>query len=283
MSIADNDWKAKAERLKFDEGKSWHQVCEALAADLPELNLKQIEDKVRTYLRRCDRYKSGSPILVFSDPHCPFDHPNFPYFLQDTAKKYKVGQVICLGDLVDNHAISRHGAEACALGAYSELDLAIQRLKIYAALFPEVDYVIGNHDERIIRQAASVGIGSRFLKDLHDVFELPEGWVCRGNEFIQDNVLYSHGINWGGKNGAINKAQAERMSCAIGHSHSFGGVQYSANSRDSVFGINVGCGVNREAYAFAYGKYAKQKETLGCGVVFNNQSAIFIPMGKEFL
>ena len=61
-------------------------------------------------------------------------------------------------------------------------------------------------------------------------------------EFIQDNVLYSHGVNWGGKNGAINKALTERMSCAIGHSHSFGGVQYSANSRDTVFGINVGCG-----------------------------------------
>lgn len=277
------EWKEKAEHLKYDDGKSWSQVYEELAPYFPELTKKQIEEKVRSYLRRCDRYKSDSPILVFSDPHCPFDHPNFPYFLQDTAKKYKVGQVICLGDLIDNHAISRHGAEPCALGAYSELDLAIQRLKIYSALFPDVDYVVGNHDERINRQAASVGIGSRFIKDLHEVLELPDGWVCRGAEFIQDNVLYSHGVNWGGKNGAINKAHAERMSVAIGHSHSFGGVQYSANSRDTVFGINVGCGVNREAYAFAYGKYSKQKETLGCGIVFNNQSAIFIPMGKEFL
>lgn len=277
------DWKAKAEHLKFEEGKSWSQVFQALAPDFPDLSPKQIEEKVRGYIRRCDRYKSNAPILVFSDPHCPFDHPNFPYFLQDMAKKYKVGQVICLGDLVDNHAISRHGAEPCALGAYSELDLAIQRLKIYATLFPEVDYVTGNHDERVNRQAASVGIGSRFLKDLHDVLELPDGWICRGNEFIQDNVLYSHGINWCGKNGAINKAFAERMSCAIGHSHSFGGVQYSANSRDTVFGINVGCGVNREAYAFAYGKYSKQKETLGCGIVFNSQSAIFVPMEKEYL
>ena len=32
-----------------------------------------------------------------------------------------------------------------------------------------------------------------------------------------------------------------------------------------------------------YGKYSKQKETLGCGIIFNNQSAIFVPMGKEFL
>ena len=57
--------------------------------------------------------------------------------------------------------------------------------------------------------------------------------------------------------------------------------QLFPNSRDAVFGINVGCGVNREAYAFAYGKYAKEKEALGCGVIFNTQSAIFVPMGKE--
>lgn len=278
-----SDWKAKAERLKFDEGKSWSQVCDALAPDFPGLNHNQIYEKVRSYIRRCDRYKSDAPILAFSDPHCPFDHPNFPYFLQETAKKYKAGQVICLGDMVDNHALSRFGAEPCALGAYSELDLAIQRLKIYTTLFSEVDYVPGNHDLRPSRQAATVGIGSRFLKDLHDVLELPEGWVCKGSEFIQDGVNYSHGINCGGKNGAINKALYERMSCVIGHSHSFGGVQYSANSRDTVFGLNVGCGVNRDAYAFAYGKHSKQKETLGCGIIFNNQSAIFVPMGKEFM
>ena len=39
------DWKAKAEYLKFDEGKSWAQVCDALAPDFPELNHKQIEEK----------------------------------------------------------------------------------------------------------------------------------------------------------------------------------------------------------------------------------------------
>ena len=278
-----DNWKQIAERLRFSDGKSWSEVYADMKPYFPDLTDKQIEEKVRGYLRRCDKYKSNAPVGVFSDIHAPFDHPNFPYFLQDTFKKHGVGQIVCCGDIVDNHATSRHGAEPCALGAYSELDLAIQRLKLYGIVFPDVEYIIGNHDMRPERQAASVGIGSRFLKDMHDVLELPDGWVCRGEEYILDDVLYIHGINCSGKNGALNKALAERMSVVIGHSHAFGGCQYSANSRDSVFGMNVGCGISEEAYAFAYGKHSKYKCTLGCGIVFNSENAIFVPMGREYM
>lgn len=278
-----DDWKSKAETMRFEDGNSWSEIYAEIAKYMPNLAPKQVEEKVRGYLRRSEKYQKNGAIGVFSDIHAPFDAPNFPYFLRDTFRKYGVKNVICLGDIADNHAISRHGAEPCALGAYSELDLAIQRLKIYATLFPRVRYIVGNHDERIARQAASVGIGRRFLKEMHDVLELPDGWEDCGAELIENNVLFAHGVNWCGKNGALNKAIAERMSCCIGHSHSFGGVQYNANSRDKIFGMNVGCGVNREAYAFAYGKYAKQKETLGCGIVFDSENAIFVPMGREYL
>lgn len=249
----------------------------------PELTDKQIEEKVRGALRRNTRYKSDAPIGVFGDMHEPFGHPNFPYFLRDTFKKYGVERKISDGDMIDSHAISRYGAEPCALGAYSEFDLAIQRLKIYTELFPDVDYLLGNHDLRLVTQAKSAGIGQRFLKDLHEILELPDGWECVGEEYVCDDVMYIHGINCSGKNGALNKALSERMSVVIGHAHAFGGVQYSSNGRNSVFGLNTGCGINEKAYAFTYGQHNKYKSTLGCGIVFNKESAIFVPMGKEYL
>lgn len=276
-------WKAAAERLKFDEGKSWTEVYAALAPHFGGLSEKQIEERVRGYLRRVPRYKSAYPKLVFSDPHAPFDMPNFPYFLRDTAAKYGTKSAICLGDLIDMHAISRHGAEPCALGAYSELDLARQRLKLYTTLIPECDRIKGNHDIRVERQAASVGIGSMFLRDIDDVLDLPDGWKQIPDESIIDGVLYAHGLNWTGKNGALNKAINEGVSVCIGHSHAFGGVSYQTNKTKTIFGMYAGCGVNREAYAFAYGKYAKHRETLGCGIVFGPTSAEFVPMGKEYL
>lgn len=280
------DWKTKAEKLKFEDGLSWSQVAIELKDEFPDLDLVQVKAKINRALRYTDAYKSrndSKPVGVFSDIHAPFDHPNFPYFLRDTFKKYGVSEVICLGDIFDSHAISNHPPEPCALGAYSETDLAIQHLRVYTEMFPNVKYVKGNHDERIERQAAKVNIGRRYLKDLHEILELPATWECMGYEFIRDDVIYSHGINCGGKNGAINKAMADRMSCCIGHSHAFGGVQTQANSRDRIFGMNVGCGVNEDAYAFAYGRNSKYKSTLGCGIVLNKEQALFVPMGREYL
>ena len=54
------------------------------------------------------------PIGIFSDPHIPFDHPNYLRFCEDTFEAYGVKRIICCGDLVDFHAISRHQTETCA-------------------------------------------------------------------------------------------------------------------------------------------------------------------------
>lgn len=283
--VSPDKWKLKVEQLRYAEGKSWSEIAREMQGEFPELTLMQVREKCRDHCRRLDGYKekADKPVLVFSDIHTPFDHKRYPDFLKDTYKRFGCGRVICLGDIVDNHVISSHATEPCALGAYTELDLAISRLKIYAALFPEVDYLSGNHDLRVDRMAASVGIGKRYLRELHDVLELPEGWVCHGDEFIANGVLYAHGIDAAGKNGAINKAMRERMSVAVGHSHAYGGCQQSANKRDTVFGLNVGCGIDDEAYAFVYGKHARNRVTLGCGVVFDSEEAVFVPMGREYL
>lgn len=278
-------WRVKVESLRFNDGKSWTEIAQEMQSEFPDLSMAQVREKCRDHCRKLERYKAKSdkPILVFSDPHTPFDCKHYPDFLKNTYDRFGCGRVICCGDVVDNHTISRHQTEPCAFGTYTELDLAISRLKVYATMFPEVDYLLGNHDLRPEMMAATVGIGKRYLKDPHDILELPDGWVCHGDEFIVDDVLYSHGMDAAGKNGAINKALRERMSVVVGHSHGFGGVQYSANSRDKVFGMNVGCGIDENAYAFVYGKHAKNKVTLGCGVVFNSEEAIFVPMGREYL
>jgi predicted phosphodiesterase len=219
---------------------------------------------------------------VFSDPHIPFDHPNYPYFVADTFKKYNVSQKICCGDIFDFHAASRHQTEPVAKSAEDELEEAKKRIKVYKNLFSKLDIVLGNHDLIILRQVATLGLSKHFLKSLHEVFKLPKSWVIHEDELIIDNVLYKHGINCLGKNGALNTAIQERMSVVIGHSHSFGGVQYSANKRNIIFGLNVGCGIDVSAYAFAYGKHSKYRPTLGCGIVFDEGNAIFVPMSATY-
>ena len=110
---------------------------------------------------------------------------------------------------------------------------------------------------------------------------MPEEWEIK-EEYIIDDVLYKHGLNCGGKDGALNAAINEQISTVIGHYHSFGGVKYIANKRNLIFGMNTGCGIDVSAYAFAYGKHSKFRPTLGCGIVVNSSKAFFVPMGKEY-
>jgi predicted phosphodiesterase len=258
------------------------EVLNRLTPTQPDLTF----GKVRDYLRSTERYKElhpavEKPIGVFGDPHIPFDHPNYLQFVIDTFKHYRVGRVVCVGDLVDHHALSRFLSETCAKGSYDELDMAIERVQAYTKAFPKVNMCLGNHDEIPYRQAATVGIGRRYMKSFHEILELPKTWIL-DEEFIINNVLFKHGINCTGKDGALNTAINERMSTVIGHSHSHGGCKYSANKRNLIFGMNVGCGINVTAYAFAYGKNSKFRPTLGCGIVFNESNAIFVPMGIEY-
>jgi hypothetical protein len=50
------EWQDEAERLKFDEGKSWAHVTEAVRHYFPELTDRQALEKVRITLRRSPRY-----------------------------------------------------------------------------------------------------------------------------------------------------------------------------------------------------------------------------------
>ena len=47
---------------------------------------------------------------------------------------------------------------------------------------------------------------------------------------------------------------------------------------DRIFGLNVGCGIDIDRYAFAYAQDFKIRPGLGCGVVVDSGEAHFIPM-----
>ena len=148
--------------------------------------------------------------------------------------------------------------------------MAIERIRKYIAAFPDLDWILGNHDNRLIQQAGLVNIDRRCMKNHSELFELPKTWKIHDDELLLDSVLYKHGINCCGKDGAINAAISERMSLVMGHTHAFAGCKYSANKRDIIFGMNVGCGIDIAAYAFAYGAHD------------SNSRAEFVPMGAEY-
>lgn len=274
------DWKQEAKALR-DKGLSVDEIAVKLAPQRPELTLLQVRQRVQDAFRVRKKVKPIDVIGVIGDVHCPFNHPNYLQFCIDTFKRYGVNQVVCIGDLVDNHAISRHPTEPNARGAYDEYDRALTEVGKYIKAFPKVKLCAGNHDDIPYRQAATLGIGDRFLKSFSELWQLPKTWEI-ADEFILNNVLFKHGIGFSGENAAMLAAKRECMSVVVGHLHSNAGVKYLANKRDLIFGMSVGCGIDVAAYAFAYGKHTPQRPILGCGIVFNSSHAEFVPMGGEY-
>lgn len=265
----------KSRVLLMRQTMSYVEIAETLAQEFPD------ERNIYERIRHWRLPEEVGPVGVIGDTHFPFVHPNYLDFLQETFAKHNAFRVIHIGDLCDNHAISRWPSEPDAMGACQEFEQAREWVDRFAQAFPRVTLVLGNHDRIPERQAASLGMPTQYIKSIRDVWRLPAGWEI-AEQVVIDDVMYEHGISWVGKDGALDKAKNSMMSCVIGHAHGHAGCKYMSNAQQLIFGMNVGCGVDIRAYAMRYGKYNKTREVLGCGLVYNSAHADFVPMGAQY-
>jgi len=220
-------------------------------------------------------------IGVIPDLHIPFNHKNSIPFLLDTFKKEGVTDIVFIGDLVDNHAISRHQTDAIALGAKQEYEEALLEVHKFTKAFPNLRMPSdGNHDDIPERQAATLGMPTEFLKEFRDLWQLPKGWKIE-DELIIDGILFKHKPSAGGANGCFKSCLIEGMSVVFGHLHSVFGIRYYANKRSLKWAMAVGCLINIKDYAFNYGKDFAARPILGCGIIKNGVPKI-IPMPDKY-
>ena len=208
-----------------------------------------------------------SKILVIGDVHEPVSHPGYLAFCKDLYEAWDCDRVVFIGDIVDWHGISFHAAHPDCPGPNDEYELSLEKVQKWAKAFPKADVCIGNHDERIVRLAATVGIPARFIRNYQDTWQTP-GWNWRYEHNIED-VHYFHGTGNGGKYPAANCVTKMLMSCVMGHIHTAAGVKWFANPTKRIFGMDTGCGIDDRAMQFAYGKHMKQRSVLGAGVVID--------------
>jgi metallophosphoesterase superfamily enzyme len=191
---------------------------------------------------------------------------------KDIEKKYNCNKVVFIGDVIDSHFSSYHETDPDGLGGGQELDLAISKLKKWVKAFPEAYVTIGNHDRIINRKATTGGIPSKWIKDYNEVLNAPN-WKFV-DSIVIDDVLYHHGE--GGT--ARTKMKKELMSTVQGHLHQQGYIEYLVGRNYKIFGIQVGCGIDKDSYAMAYGKNFG-KPFISCAVILENgQFPILEPM-----
>jgi len=220
-----------------------------------------------------------SRVLVIPDLHCPFANKDAGRFLLDVYTKMKCEEVVCIGDEMDYASLSRWPKDPEGMSASLEHLKGLEQLHKILIPFRKVRFVTSNHTVRPLKLAALSGIPSAFLKTYREFLQAPECWSWE-DKIIIDNVMYFHGEPYTGAQAHIKAATDNRMSTVIGHVHSYAGIQYmkTGHRDEQIFGLNVGCLIDPEAYAFAYGKHNRGKPVIGCGAVIDGKIGHFIPM-----
>lgn len=201
-------------------------------------------------------------VLVIGDLHEPFCLNEYLLFCREIQEKEDCGTVVFIGDIIDNHYSSFHESEDATYGPNEEFDRAKARIQRWYKVFPEAYVTVGNHDRIIHRKAKMAKISSKWIIDLGQALDTPN-WKYV-DEIVINNVCYNHGE--GGT--AKTRMKSELQSQVQGHLHSQFYIDYAVGNAFKVFGMQVGCGINRHSFAFAYGKYGP-KPVIGCATVKN--------------
>jgi hypothetical protein len=219
----------------------------------------------------------NSVILLISDMHIPYQHPDTMDFLTLVKETYSPTRIVCVGDEVDKHAMSFHDSDPDLPSAGDELNKAIEQLQPLYKLFPKMDLVDSNHGSMVYRKGKHHGIPRKYLRDYGDILDAPSGWNWHNNLLIplptSQDMYVTHGIS---KNGL---KLAKEMGCNVvqGHYHTEFNIQYGSSPSQLYWSMQVGCSIDDKALAFHYNKTTAARPIIGHGIVINGHPML-LPM-----
>jgi hypothetical protein len=220
---------------------------------------------------------NNSRILIISDYHAPYNHPDAPAFLAAIKKKFKPTRVILSGDEADFAAISFHDHDPDLDSPGVELQKAIDALKPLYKMFPRAEVLESNHGSLVIRKALANGMSRKFFKTPGEILQAPKGWTWHFDIYTQlpnGTPCYFHHSK--GANVKKN-SQAMGASFVMGHHHESFEICYWGNPTALLFGMTVGCLVDAKSLALAYSKNNLRRPVIGCAVIIDSIPQL-IPM-----
>lgn len=209
--------------------------------------------------------------LIIGDVHLPFEKKEYLEFCKSVYDKYNCDRAYSVGDFLDEHKMSFHDHDPDMPSAKDELDLCKIKLQDWYKAFPNMKWCKGNHDERFYRVAYKSGIPSEMMKPLLEVLKAPDGWEYEDEFWINDSIKIYHGTGFSGKYPHAIAASEYMCNVVMGHIHSVAGIHHKVTAKDAVWGMAVGCGIDRHKSAFQYAKHMAKKPVLSCGVILNGK------------
>jgi hypothetical protein len=219
---------------------------------------------------------NAKSILVISDMHHPYAHPDTVKFLKAVKSKYKPDTVICIGDEVDFHDTSFHDSDPDLDSAGVELDKAIKSLQPIYKMFPKVTVIESNHGSMVLRKALVGKIPRKAIKSYNDVLDAPKGWAWVFDTIVptpMGPIYFCHG-----KSGAAGRLASQYgMSCIQGHFHEKAQITYISTPEKLMFDAHTGCLADDKSLALGYNKVNPKRPIVSVIVVINGVPQI-VPM-----
>lgn len=275
-------WKGAALVLAR-AGVSWRQI--AVELEQPKSTVSDflrktfsselIDNKHSTdthAVRKVDgSVKDNSRILLISDMHIPYNHPDLLDFLQHLKDKYQPTRIICLGDELDKHALSYHDNDPDLPSAGDEIRKSLPVIQKLFAMFPVMDVIESNHGSLIWRKAKTHGIPKHYIKNYNDVLGVDSGWKWSFDLTIDLPNGQKCYIHHGKTSDVIKLSQQMGMNAVQGHYHESFRIDYWGNPNGLFWGMQAGCLIDDEALAFSYNNVNIKRPVIGTGLIIDSQ------------
>jgi len=212
------------------------------------------------------KYQVGNklPILVIGDLHLPFTDEKYRMFNLELVDKYDVGEVVFIGDIVDNHSISYHEHNPNLYSPAEELERAKKAVAEWYDDFPVATVLKGNHD-LFDRKIVSAGLPTHVLKSMSEIYNVP-GWRFE-DLYEKENLLFTHGTKLS-RNTIKEFALRKNKSVIAGHLHT---LSYVENVTQNIFVSHIGCGIDYSSAAFDYARGTAKDPILSSLVLVYDQ------------
>lgn len=222
------------------------------------------------------KQKVAKSILVISDMHHPYGHPDTVPFLAALKKKYSFDRVVCIGDEIDAHDMSFHDSDPDLDSAGVELEKSIQALMPVYKLFPKCTVVESNHGSMVLRKALVGKIPRRAIKGYNEILDAPKGWRWVFDCIVTTPIgpiYFCHG-----KSAAAGRLASQYgMSCVQGHYHEKAQITYISTPERLMFDAHTGCLADDKSLALGYNKVNPKRPIVSVLVILNGIPHI-IPM-----
>ena len=275
-----------------------------LSRERLEEEFKRKERKTKAYSamikamspkREMDRSKNER-ILLISDLHAPYQHPDALDFLNALEERYEFDCVICMGDELDNnYKFSFDDKPESLLPKDEEISEAKKFIGYLEQVFPEMDLVDGNHN-RIRDELFATYENWLFIDEVDGEFKPKTdyygrmrglGWKAVGHnnkyQLPDGTDLYvCHDISWSADN-LKDERRSRNAHIAQGHHHAMFGIDWINEDGIPPFAcVSTGCLIKPDAPAFEYGNKYKGKPVIGCAGFLDSEPVMFRMKLNEF-